>query len=252
MDIDNEDLENLSKSDLINAYNHARRSRDRVFRIVSHDLRSPFSGLLGLSEILASGFKDLPPEDLEEYILTMRDSLENTYKLLENIFNWGQIERRKYDKTIETIPCSIIVEEVLNELSKEISAKGIIILHDYDSEYLLRTNSRMLEFVLKNLISNAIKFSARGSRVKISCASAETNHVLKIIDEGIGISEENQKKLFSIDANWKIHGTEGESGTGLGLLASNQFAECFGAGIKVESAPGKGSTFSLILPENLS
>lgn len=249
VDKDTKELENLSKSELIKAYNQIKQSRDRVFKIASHDLRSPFSGLLGLSEMLASGFEKLPPEDLKEYILTMRDSLENTYKLLENLFNWGLIERQKYDKKIETIPCKIVVEEVLNELAKEISLKEIIIVHDYDNEYLVQTNSRMLEFVLKNFISNAVKFSHRGGRVTISCGSVDKGHAVQITDEGLGISEENLKKLFSIDASWKIHGTEGETGTGLGLLASGRFAECFGAEISVVSALGKGSTFSLILPE---
>ena len=248
----NDDLnfEELSKSELIEFCKDCVKSRDRVFSIASHDLRSPFSGLLGLSELLAAGYEDMKHSEIEEYLCTMHDSLKNTYKLLENLFEWGQIERNKFNKTIELIPLKIVVDETLVALGQEVSNKGLEIIHLYDSEQLVKANSRMLEFILKNFLSNAVKFSNREGKIEIGCKTSDDGTVISVRDYGLGITEANMNNLFKIDVNWRILGTEGEGGTGLGLLASNRYAESFGAAIKVESAPGEGSTFSLILSES--
>ncbi len=248
MNIDEADLINLSKDELIEAYKDLQKSRDKVFIIASHDLRSPFSGLLGLSEMLASGVEDLSTDDVKTYVSTIHESLKNTYQLIENLFEWGRIERRKYNTTIETIPLKLVLEEVLTELEEVLAGKDIEIDHRYNPEQMIKANSKMFEFILKNLVSNAVKFSVRGSRVIISYVEKGNGCIVSVKDEGVGIEPENLENLFRIDSKWKTHGTEGEAGIGLGLIASGRYADFFGAEITAESTPGKGSTFSLILP----
>jgi signal transduction histidine kinase len=249
-DEEEENIENLTKEELLKEYREMKLSRDRVFTIASHDLRSPFSGLLGVSEMLVKDFDKISGEDLKKYLSAMNQSLATTCELIENLSEWGRIERRKYDKTIESIPLRLLLEEVTDEISDMISGKEIEVIFDFEDELIIQANSMMVEFVMKNLLSNAVKFSRRGTKITIGFRSTEKGGVISVKDQGIGISEENKKKLFNIDVNWKARGTEGEPGTGVGLLSSSHFAGYFGASIRVESTEGAGSTFSLILPES--
>ena len=249
MNPDDEELKTLTRDELIEACLQMRDSRDRVFSIVSHDLRSPYSGLLGLSDLLAGSSADLSRAELDEYLSTMNEALRNSYRLLENLFEWGQIERDKFDRTIETIPLGMIMIDILEPLEQQISAKQIELVQDFEYEQTVHTNSRMIEFVVKNLISNAVKYSKRGGVVRVGYRLVDGKPAVYVEDEGIGISKDNIARLFSITSNWKIHGTENENGTGLGLLASYRYAEEFGAEIRVESIQGKGSTFIIVLPE---
>lgn len=252
MSIDGDNIQGLSKEKVIEKYFQMKLSRDRVFAIASHDLRSPFSGLLGISEMLSNNIDSFSPEELQEYLRTIHESLQNTYNLIDNLFEWGKIERNKLDKTVEQIPFKLVLEEILNNIAPDILRKEISIEHDYDSQLIIMANSKMLEFVLKNFLINAIKFSARGSRVLIRCIRNGAEVEIQVVDEGTGISPENQEKLFKPEVIWKRHGTEGEPGTGLGLLASGRYAEYFNASMKVKSSEGDGSTFSLILSAPLS
>ncbi|HAK45948.1 MAG TPA: hypothetical protein DCO79_08540, partial [Spirochaeta sp.] len=154
--------------------------------------------------------------------------------------------------TIESIPLKIAIDEVLESLGTQVQDKEIEVVHKYDPEQIIESNSKMFEFVMKNFILNAVKFSERGSRVEITCHAEKSRAAVSVKDYGIGISEENINKLFSTNVNWRIHGTEGENGTGLGLLASSRYADYFGAELSVESTPGIGSTFTIILSADLS
>jgi len=247
MSIDYQEFQELTKDEIIEKYSQMKLSRDRVFAIASHDLRSPFSGLLGISEMLSQNIEGFSPEELKEYIGTIHESLQNTYNLIENLFEWGRIERKKIEKTIEHIPLKLVLQEILGGLEAFFLQKEISIEHDYDEEVIVLANSKMLEFILKNFLTNAVKYSARGSVVTIRCIKNGIDDEVQVIDRGVGISPENQDKLFRPEVSWKRHGTEGEPGTGLGLLASSSFAGYFGAKIRLRSAEAEGSTFSLIL-----
>ena len=247
---DEDDVRKLSKEEIIDEYYKVKLSRDRVFTIASHDLRSPFSGLLGISEMLCQESERFSVEDMRAYMKTINESLQNTYNLIENLFEWGRIERRKLDRTMEVIPLKLVLEEVVDSLGKLVSDKQMRIEHDYPEDVLVRTNSGMLEFVLKNFITNAVKFSSRGEKIFVRCVCGEAYDEIQVADNGIGISEENQRKLFRPEVIWKRHGTEGEGGTGLGLLASGRYAEYYDSEIRLESSENAGSVFSLILPAN--
>lgn len=248
MSIDKDNIQDLSKEELIQKYTQMKLSRDRVFAIASHDLRSPFGGLLGISEMLSTNAATFSPEDLTEYMETFHESLQNIYNLLENLFEWGRIERNKIERAVEQIPFKLVFEEILDRIDPIISDKEIKINHDYDPEQIITGNSKMIEFIIKNFLVNAVKYSARGSDVVVRCLKNGEQDEIQVIDRGIGISAENQNKLFKAEVSWKMHGTEGEPGTGIGLLVSNQYADYFGAEIRIKSAEKEGSTFSLILP----
>ena len=248
MSISDDQIWELSKEEIIEEYKQMKLSRDRVFAIASHDLRSPFSGLLGISEMLSANVSSFSADDLKEYMGTIHESLQNTYNLIENLFEWGRIERNKLEMTLELIPFKLVLEEVLNIIEPEITKKEIEIEHDYNVELIVSANSKMLEFILKNFLINAIKFSTRGSKIVVRCVKNGLDDEVQVVDEGIGISPENQEKLFKSEVSWKRHGTEGEPGTGIGLLASSRYAAYFDAEIRLKSAENEGSVFSLILP----
>ena len=242
--------EKLTKDELLEEYRKLRMSRDRVFQIASHDLRSPFSGLLGVAGVMNSSLDSIPEDDLREYIRTIYDSLKNTYRLIENLVAWGRIERCKCDKVIEDIPLRFLADEVLEDTSEAAEAKEILIVPDFPDDLIVKTNSAMLEFVLKNFLLNAVKYSGRGSRVLIRSCLSEGRREISVTDDGVGISPANLEKLFKPEYSWKLNGTEGETGTGIGLIASGSYADYFGAELKADSTEGRGSVFTIILPES--
>lgn len=230
-------------------YKNLKKASDRILLIISHDLRSPFSGLLGLSGMLSEEFEKLPPEELKEYLVTINETLIKTYEMIDTLAEWGRIERERYEKVLEEIPLKYGLNDIINEIEKDIKNKDIKVVHSYNSDVIIYANNNMLSFVLKNFLSNAVKFSKRGSRVYVDYSEDSEKSIVSVRDEGIGIDQQRVGNLFSINSKWRINGTEGENGTGLGLIASSRFAKYFGATIEVDSAPGAGSTFSLILPK---
>ena len=249
MIIDDGSLKNMSHEELLERYEELKKSRDRVFLIASHDLRSPFSGLLGLTGMLAEDLSRIKAEDLQDFLNTINDTLKQTFRMIDNLAEWGRIERGRYEKTIEQIPLKYGLNDILPELEADAELKQIELVHDYPPDVILRANNKMFDFVLKSFISNAIKYSKRGSRVVIGYSGQGDRSAVYVQDFGTGIDMHRIEKLFEIDSQWRMNGTAGETGTGLSLLASSRFAEYFGASIEVESSPGKGSTFSLILQE---
>jgi len=222
--------------------------KDHFMSILAHDLKSPFTALLGLSEILIEGIRKLDIDEIEEIASSINKSAQNSYNLLEDLLLWARTQKGKIPFKPQKLDLKDICRQILNILNPIAAAKNIKISHFAASEINVYADKEMLKTVLRNLVTNAIKFSHSGGVINISAEKTESGITISVSDSGIGISTDNIKKLFNISEVLSTHGTSGETGTGLGLLLCKEFVEKHGGKIWVESELGKGSVFKFTLP----
>ncbi|MDR3666113.1 MAG: PAS domain-containing sensor histidine kinase [Ignavibacteriaceae bacterium] len=220
--------------------------KDKMFSIISHDLKSPFLGLLGLSKAMTED--DIPFDDYRELSRNLNDSAIRVYTLIENLLEWSLIQRGL--KTFN--PCTIELLSAIRENIETFSAvankKEIDIKADIPSSIHINADQEMFNSILRNLLSNALKFSKRGDKIKISALQSDSNMVqVSIKDTGVGIKKDMLEKLFKAGERTSRMGTEGELSSGLGLLLCKEFVEKNGGKIWVESEPGAGSIFYFTL-----
>jgi signal transduction histidine kinase len=224
-------------------------SKDKMFSIIAHDLRTPFNGLLAFSDILSNDYDSLSKDEVLEYIDVIRDLSHNTFNLLEKLLQWSRLQTGRMEFKPAKIPFQDIADNVINLLKANAIGKGIQIAGDIEAGLTVFGDPNMLNAVTRNLTSNAVKFTPENGAITIT-ASAITAEMAEITisDTGVGIKSEDIPKLFRIDAQHSTKGTKGETGTGLGLLLCKEFVERNGGKIRVESEPGKGSRFIFTLP----
>jgi PAS domain S-box-containing protein len=223
--------------------------KDKVFSVIAHDLRSPFNVFLGFTRMMVEDLPTLRIDEIQTIALTMRESANNLYSLLENLLEWSRIQRNITGFKPEDIPLSTHLSEstyYLNDLAKR---KGIQIKKMIAEDIKVKADRNLLSAIFRNLISNAVKFSHQGDIVTIK-ASAESESSIKISvqDTGIGMSKDILKNLFTLNDNMSRRGTSGEPSTGLGLIICKEFIEKCGGKMMVESEENTGSIFSFDLP----
>ncbi len=224
------------------------KSKDKFFSIIAHDLRSPFYGLMGLTDILKSEYEDLRPDETKAYLDELYSSTSNLYTLIENLLEWSRIQSGKMTFQPEVIDFKELLEEVISVLHQTAQLKSISIDKFITDCFMIYGDRAMIRSLMQNLISNAIKFTHKGGSIYISCSKINDEKVeVKVIDSGVGINEDKISKLFRIDENISSIGTNKEKGTGLGLLLCKEIVEKHGSAIKVSSEIGKGSCFSFTL-----
>ncbi len=222
-------------------------NKDKFFSIISHDLRSPFQGLLGLSNILVEEFDNLSVDEIKLFASNIHNSTKNLFNLLENLLQWSRIQTGKID--LKPVKADLH-EEILyniNLLSGNATKKNIKLINEIDDTLLVYTDLNILNSTLQNLITNAIKFTHPGGEIRISAKEIDDNVDVTVRDTGIGISEEDMNKLFRIDTQHTTMGTDRESGTGLGLTICKELLEKQGGKIWVKSEVGKGSSFTFTI-----
>ncbi len=233
------------------------QTKDRFFSIIAHDLRSPFNGFLGLTKLMAEDLPNFKLSEIQLYAQKMQHSASNLYKLLENLLDWSLVQRgvkKFHPKKYMLLP---ILKENLKVENEIADKKQIEILINLPADIEVFADLQMINTVLRNLISNAIKFTPRGGRIEIGAATDELNtqdgahHVTSIYvkDNGIGMNPETLENVFKLDGNVNSLGTDGEPSTGLGLILCKEFIEKHGGKILAESEEGKGSTFFFTLPK---
>lgn len=247
------ELEIKLKNDELSKLN---AEKDRFFSIISHDLRGPFSGFLGYTHIMTEQLSNLSMEEIQKIATGMNKSATNLFNLLENLLQWA----RKQQGLIPFLPEVIQLRRIVNkniELMMPLAiSKDIVIANYIQEEILVFADLNMLQVVISNLISNALKFTPRGGRISLNARIREDKTVeISVSDAGIGISEQMIQKLFRIDEKPNRRGTEGEHSCGLGLILCKEFVEKHGEKIWVESEVGDklagkegGSTFYFTLP----
>ncbi|MCC6550677.1 MAG: HAMP domain-containing histidine kinase [Ignavibacteriaceae bacterium] len=223
-------------------------TKDKFFSIIAHDLRSPFQGFLGLTEILADKESNFSQEEFRLYSETLFETAQGLYSLLENLLKWSQIQKNILQIDKKRFDAAEAVRYVLLQLNQVAQVKGISLTVQVQEGILLYADENMIQTIIRNLISNAIKFSWRNGKISVNSIIENGKCVISVSDNGVGISPEDQQKLFRIDTKFNSKGTEGEASTGLGLLLCREFAEKNEGKLYLTSEEGKGSTFSLILP----
>jgi signal transduction histidine kinase len=226
----------------------SQAARDKLFSIISHDLRGPVGGIKGLLETLAAEHATMSEEDLEEGLKALMGAAGNTYALLEDLLAWS----RSQSGTIRFAPRRILLSAVVDDATSvamgQAAAKGLSIESAVALGSFVYADAEMLEAVLRNLLSNAIKYSHPGGTIWIRSEEAPGGCLVSVEDEGEGIEPQILENLFKIGAVQSRPGTAGERGTGLGLAVCKEFMEKHGGTITARSEPGKGARFELFFP----
>ncbi|MGD0756291.1 MAG: two-component regulator propeller domain-containing protein [Bacteroidales bacterium] len=227
-------------------------SKDKFFSIIAHDLKNPFSSIIGLSGIMKEEIKSSDTSTLENYAGMINSSAVQTLRLLENLLEWANSQRGKIVFSPVLINMRELYNEefsILNEMAKE---KSIELKNSFNDNLTITADKNMIKTILRNLISNAIKFTHKNGKVEVKAQIMNSQVEISVSDSGIGMTEETIAKLFRIDGNLSTRGTENEKGTGLGLFLCKEFVEKHAGKIWVESESGKGSVFKLVLPSAIN
>jgi len=227
-------------------------TKDKFFSIISHDLKNPFGGLLSITEMIEQNFTSSTEEENVTGIQKINESTKHIYNLLDNLLTWSKSQRGKLSYEPTDFNLTKVVQVNINLHKIQAEKKGITLTNGLDEDLNAFGDREMISTVVRNLVNNAIKFTDPDGSVTIKAARNEEYIRVSVIDDGTGISEENQNKLFKIDQKFKSNGTCNEKGTGLGLILCKEFVEMNDAEIKVESKPSEGSTFSFTIPGNRS
>lgn len=229
----------------------ANSSKDKFFSIIAHDLKGPFSGFLGLSKTMVDGLKVLEPEDLAELAKDLKDSAGHLYKLLENLLEWSRLQRGHKSFDAELFAPYLIIDQAIGLISGNAKQKEITLTCEVSEELTGFGDRNMIHTIIRNLLSNAVKFTPRGGKIELTVIELDDDFLeFSIIDSGVGMDEATINKLFKIDTKVSTPGTENEPSTGLGLILCRELAEKNGGTVNVQSALGKGSTFSFTLPRS--
>ena len=228
-------------------------SKDKLFSIIAHDLRSPFNGFLGLTQIMAEDLSALTRDEIREMAESMRNSAATLYRLLENLLQWSTLQQGRMVFNPVNIPLNALLTESIAIAKLSANMKEIEIECQIPNILEVYADVKMVQTILRNLVSNSIKFTNKGGKITIAARPIdEITTEISINDSGIGMSQTIINGLFQMDINTSRKGTEGETSTGLGLLICNDFIEKNGGKLRVESKVGIGSTFYFTLPNKLS
>lgn len=233
-----------SESDLreINA------QKDKFFSIIAHDLKNPFNAILGSSELLLEQFNNKDYAEIDEYAKIIGESSKSAFDLLINLLEWSRSQTGRLDFTPEIVNLKNLVNENIAIFKSNAIEKAITIDEDVSDEVGIFADKPMVGTILRNLISNAIKFTHEGGKIKISVNKKEEEIIVSVTDNGVGIEPERIKDFFQIDKCISTPGTKNENGTGLGLILCKEFVEKHNGKIWVESKRGKGAVFYFTLP----
>jgi PAS domain S-box-containing protein len=224
-------------------------TKDRFLSIVSHDLRTPFSSILGFTELLLND-DSLTDKERKEYIKFIRESSNSMLALVNSLLDWNRLQSGRIQFEPKKTYIHSIIENSINSLAGAALRKRIVIKSTVSKEIQIFVDENLIFQVFNNLISNAIKFTNTNGTISISVKPSEQLRFLEfsIQDTGVGIKADDLKKLFSVDSKFTKDGTSGEKGSGMGLTIVNDIIQKHGGSIWVESEPGKGSNFKFTLP----
>lgn len=226
----------------------ANATKDKFFSIIAHDLRSPFTGIQGLTELASLSLKRGELEKVQSFCGLIKESTLEGTNLLNNLLHWSRVESNRIEYKPENVNLSEHIRRQSHLYSGNLSKKRILLDMILEDNIFVLADLFMLETILRNLISNAIKFSPEQGVITISSNSKGRNAQVVVEDNGIGISKNHLAKLFNLKDSFSTSGTLGEKGTGLGLILCKEFIEFHGGTIEVESEEGVFTRFKFFLP----
>jgi PAS domain S-box-containing protein len=247
-DISNKKADQEKERKYLSELKELNAVKDKLFSILGHDLRGPFSAIIGLSELLTQNIDSFSTAEIQKIVNEIHKSGVNTFRLLENILNWAKSQTGQIKINLVKTRLDIIVQEAVKLTISQADDKRITINYLQPSSRIVVTDENILNTVLRNLLSNAIKFTNSGGVVNIETRESDRFIKISVSDNGIGMSEEIKNSLFADIISPSREGTHNEKGTGLGLAICKELIERLGGTILVESEAGKGSTFSFTLP----
>jgi PAS domain S-box-containing protein len=239
--------DNLRK--INNELERLNRTKDKFFSIIAHDLRNPFHAIIGFSELLTKEYNTMDDQQRKGLLELINVSSEGAFNLLENLLQWARTQTDKIKYNPENMDINEIIASTISLLSITAEKKHIRLRNLIAKKTVVYADKNMINTVIRNLISNAVKFTSNDGDVSISAVDKEKMVEIRVTDTGVGMNQENLGKLFRIDMYHSTTGTSGETGTGLGLVICKEFIEKHGGKIIVESEERKGSTFSFTLPK---
>jgi len=224
-------------------------TKDRFFGIIAHDLRSPFNGFLGLTQMMSDQLENFSMEDIQIMTAGLRKSADNLYRLLENLLNWAKMQQGIFTIEKKQLKLQPIVDDCIQIVLESVMNKGIEISSKVPDNLMVYADPDVLQTVFRNLLSNAVKFSNRNGIVRLSAKLNADNEVeVSIEDKGIGMNAHFAENIFRIDIQTNRKGTDGEPSTGLGLIVCKDFIEKQGGKIWFVSQENVGSTFTFTIP----
>jgi len=225
-------------------------TKDKFFSIIGHDLRSPINGLLNYADILHQEYDTLSKEEIKEFSGYISEIARTTNSLLSNLLEWSRIQTGKITFEPEEMKLCVCVHKITRLLNAVAANKQVQIKNEIEPQFLCYADGNMLQSIILNLISNAIKFSNIGAEIKISAENYDDHVKVSIKDNGVGITDENLKLLFDSNSTLTTLGTAKEKGTGLGLMLCKEFVKMHNGNIWAESKVGHGTVFSFNLQKN--
>jgi len=223
-------------------------TKDKFFSIISHDLRNPIASVLMMTDLLKNHLDKMKKEELLNKLEKINSAVDSLYNLFENLHRWSQSQSGKIDYNPQKTNLLLLTKNIYTLLKVQADNKNIAIDLDVDPDCFVNCDGNMVETVLRNLISNAIKFTQVDGRITIRSLESDNGTTVSVSDNGVGIKSEHLDKLFSIDSKIQTKGTNREAGSGLGLVVCKEFIETHGGKIWAESTVGKGSEFMFTLP----
>ncbi len=224
-------------------------SKDKFFSIIGHDLKNPLFVIQSMSEILETEYTDLTDEEKIGFIKGVREASFSAFSLLDDLLKWSRCQSGRIDYNPEPLHIRKIINGIFSLVEAQANRKNITLIYNNNPKHNVLGDKNMIEAIIRNLISNAIKFSNDGGEVKIYTKELENQIEITVADSGIGIAEKDLSKLFRIDVQNSDIGKSKEKGTGLGLILCKEFVEKHGGSIWVESQFGLGSQFKFTVPK---
>ncbi len=223
-------------------------SKDKFFSIIAHDLKNPLSGVIGFMDIILKNYGELDDKEKIGYLEMIRNTSKSTLELLDNLLLWARSQTGRITYRPGTISIKGLVFNVIEFLQIMLDKKRITIETIIDDDLTCYGDENMLDTVIRNLISNAIKFSYMDSKIVVSAHQLNGQIKISVKDSGVGMSDEICRRLFKLDSIVTTKGTNEESGSGIGLILAHEFVEKHNGAIEVESKPGTGTTFTVVIP----
>ena len=224
-------------------------NKDKFFSVIAHDLQSPFTVLLGLSQILSEDFDNLKDAEKRKFINEIQRTSKNLYSLINNLLQWSSMQIGKIQFRPIRIDLCDAVFRIIEMYSINAIAKNIKIINNINPDTFVFADQNMLHSIIQNIFLNAVKFTNTGGQITISSVASDDFITLNISDTGVGIPKERMNKLLKIDSHFSTEGTSGEKGTGLGLILCKEFIEKNGGKLYIESECNKGTSIKFSLPQ---
>ncbi len=226
------------------------QTKDKLFSVIAHDLRNPFQSILGFSNLLRDNFRDFSPEQVSQMLQALHEQSNAAYDLLENLLGWA----RSQSGAIAFRPRQLELEPFIAEISSVVRSsaeiKGVSVVFNIDQGVRVFADPPMLQIVLRNLLNNALKYSHPGGEVVVAARQEDGGVCISVRDHGLGMEPEARAKILAGSCCESTPGTAKETGTGLGLMLCRDYLAYHGSRLSIESAQGKGSCFSFLLPAN--